>query len=106
MALIVTYSTVFPPSDPQHTHVPLMVGRDVRTELINLDSATAGSTSGALSCASDECVVDVYAQEECWIQIGQTPVAESEGSTSRYMAATERIQYWVETGDKVAGILA
>ena len=106
MPLIVTYSTVFPPSDPQNTFAPLMVGRDVRTELITLDSGTSGTTAGSLSCASDECVVDVYAQEECWIQIGQMPVAVSEGSTCRYMAATERIQFWVETGDKVAGILA
>lgn len=104
MALIVTFSSVFPVSDPQHVHAPVMVGSKARTERIVVSSATEGSTAGSLSCASDECVVDIYATADCWIQIGASPAAEVEGATSRFMAAGERAQYWVETGAKVAGI--
>ena len=104
MALIVTYSSVFSVSDPQHVYAPVMVGSKARTERIVMSSASVGSTAGSLSCASDECIVDIYAQADCWVQVGPTPVAETEGATSRFMAAGERAQYWVEAGAKVAGI--
>ena len=104
MALIVTFGTVFPASDPQHVHAPVMVGNAARTERIVMASASVGSTPGLLACVAGENIVDIYAQADCWIQIAAVPVAETEGATSRFMASGERMQFWIETGHKVAGI--
>lgn len=104
MALIVTYSTAFPPSDPQHVYVPVQVGRSARSERIVPQSASGGNTQGALTASASENVVDIYAQADCWFQIGAAPVAEAEGATSRFMASGERQQFWVETGDKISVI--
>ena len=62
--------------------------------------------TGTLSCADDENIVSLYAAEACWINIGAAPAAAINGATSRFVEAGGRLQFHVEAGQKIAGILA
>ncbi len=102
MALTLTFTQVFP-KPAAAIMAPLEVGAKARSEQITLGATTLASSASA---AADENVLDVYAAEACWIQIGAAPVAAVAGATCRFVAAGERLQFFVEPGQKLAGILA
>ena len=102
MALIVTYTHAYSQSREAIT-ASLAVGSKARTESLTLSGS---STAGSLVAANIENVCDVYAVEACWIKFGTSPTATVAGSDMRYLAAGERMQYYVNTGQKIAGILA
>lgn len=104
MALVVTFSTVFPPSDPQHTHAPVMVGRSARTERIDVGAASAGGNIGALAASGGESIVRLYAAEDCWVVVGSSPTVQA--GEGWFMNTDTYLELWVEPGDKVAVIEA
>jgi hypothetical protein len=103
MSLIVTFSKSVGASRPVHVP-PIPVGASARTELITL--ATTDATAGTLTAAAGEDVLEVHAEEACWIEIGPSPAASVGGDDCRFLPAGAVRQYWVDTGDKVSGIEA
>lgn len=105
--LNVTFTKVVPSPEPAHK-VPIAVGNAARSEKINIGST---STPGTLSTLAGETVVELYAEANCWLQIGSSPVidrdANSDGDIDGfYMASGERLHRWVSEGEKVAVIAA
>lgn len=101
--LIVTFSSVFPAADSQHSYAPVMRGSKARTESLTMNTTASEQTGTAAQ--SDEDVVDIYAEADCWVAIGADPDPES--SDSRwFMVEGDRIQFGVAAGDHVAVIAA
>lgn len=66
--------------------------------------AATDSTAGSLAARRDENIVELTALAACWIKIGAAPVAAiGEG---RYLAEGAAREFYVNAGDKVAGIEA
>lgn len=88
---------------------PVLVGANRRSEAMTI-SGTA--ELGDLVCDSGsfhgENIADLYAEANCWVQIGPSPTAEAPGTdpygNSFFMATGERIQVLIAKGDRVSVI--
>lgn len=93
------------------TNVPIMMGRDRRTELIEIGASAA---SGNMICDptdnNHENAADLQAEAACWVEIGASPEANAPGTdpdtNSFYMAAGERLQCAIVKGDRVSVVTA
>jgi hypothetical protein len=89
---------------------PLAVGRQCRAEHVTL--GTTDSTSGLLTAGDGENVVELVTEADCYEEIGESPDATTDAATgddsfaSRLLKANVAREFWVEPGDKVAGIEA
>lgn len=97
--LVITFSKSIPPGGGGRM-LPIADGDKARTESIALDS-TAGGGVGALTAANGEDIVDLSAQAACWVEIG-TGATAGDQADCWYMAAGDRMQFWVDTGENVA----
>lgn len=78
---------------------PVEYGRKVRTQVLVIPASTEEAET-SLAAAAGQNIVDIYAEAACWISIGTDPDPESL-TARRYMAAGERRQFWIDTGEKV-----
>jgi len=113
--LYVTYATTRPKRYGSYSgslpQLGLEKGSDCRTEPIALGAV---SETGLLEASESDQVVSIYAEAAAWFVIGDDDTTtltasepESEGvTTSRYIAAGERLQYLVLPGEKVAAVSA
>jgi hypothetical protein len=102
VSLIVTFTSAVP-LQSLASPVPIARGSGCRTHLIAVGGTT---TAGALSGAVTEQIATIFAQENCWVNIGPTPVAVVGGSGCWYMASGERLDFHLAVADKVAVIAA
>ncbi|MEK9752498.1 MAG: hypothetical protein VW338_04705 [Rhodospirillaceae bacterium] len=94
----------------EETFVPVPYGPAARSEMIDI-----GGTSevGDISAAAGEDVIEVYADTDCWIQIGAAPVATAgelgsapQVNDCRFLPASTFREYAVDPGHKIAVIAA
>lgn len=103
-SLYVTFSSAFP-APAKARNVPLAVGSMARTEVLEIPSQSTGPSTGTLSAAAGEDVVELLSEQDCWVAIGAAPDpdAVSGGATlGRLIKADLPYQFAVATGDKVA----
>lgn len=79
--------------------LPIAVGRYAASERLDIGSDTDPHVSAAAS--ADDYIVELLAEANCWVEIGENPSPSVGGATSRKLLANERLQYWVLPGDKV-----
>lgn len=97
--LYVTYSKSIPPGGGGRA-LPIADGSEARTEKIQLDN-TAGGGVGSLSCATGEDIVSLKAQAACLVEIAAAPTAGTEVDCW-FLDDGDRIELWVDPGEKVA----
>lgn len=105
--LYITFSRV---GSRQAQPAPIAQGGPVRTEVLTIPVTSDGADESSLAALETDDHVELYADGDCWIEIGSSPeaaaIAASATGDSRFLPSGTPREFSVVEGDKVSVIEA